>query len=111
MRLKGGSNGGPPVPPTGAAGSGQSTDGRGAASSDFQQILSRLPPVAITDIHKGDAVLIVATEGLANSEPTAIMLLSGVEPILTAAPSSSSAATLLSPWNLGSSPAGDAASQ
>jgi hypothetical protein len=43
--------------------------------------------------------MIVATEGSASSEPTAVTLLTGVEPILTASPQS--AAMLLSPWNLG----------
>jgi len=50
--------------------------------------------------------MLVATEGSANSQPTAITLLSGVEPILSAAPAGTNAAsTILSPWNLGQ-PAG-----
>ena len=54
--------------------------------------------------------MLVATEGGPTSAPTAITLLSGVEPILTAAPSGAAAATILSPWNLGSSPAGTGSS-
>jgi uncharacterized membrane protein YgcG len=84
---------------------------RSGGPPDFQQMLSRLPAVTLADLHKGDAVMIVATEGSGTSSPTAITLLSGVEPILTASPNSGRAATLLSPWNLGSSAAGDAATQ
>jgi hypothetical protein len=97
------------------SGGGGGYSGGGANRSggppDFQQMLSRLPAVTLTDLHKGDAVMIVATEGSGTSSPTAITLLSGVEPILTASPNSGRAATLLSPWNLGSSAGGDAATQ
>jgi hypothetical protein len=79
---------------------------RGGGSPDFQQMLSRLPSVTISDLQKGDAVMVVATEGSAASAPTAITLISGVEPILTAAPSGAAASTILSPWNLGASPGG-----
>lgn len=78
---------------------------RGGGSPDFQQMLSRMPGVTISDLQKGDAVMLVATEGSASSAPTAITLIAGVEPILTAAPSGA-AATILSPWNLGASPGG-----
>ncbi len=71
---------------------------RAAGAPDFQQMLSRMPGIALASLQKGDAVVIVATEGSANSPSTAIILLSGVEPILTAAPSQ--AGTILSPWNL-----------
>jgi hypothetical protein len=84
---------------------------RSGGPPDFQQMLSRLPAVTLADLHKGDAVMIVATEGSGTSSPAAITLLSGVEPILTASPNSGRAATLLSPWNLGSSAGGDAATQ
>jgi hypothetical protein len=80
---------------------------RGGGPPDFQQMLSRMPSVAISDLQKGDAVMVVATEGSAASAPTAITLISGVEPILTAAPSGAAAATILSPWNLGASPGGE----
>ena len=79
---------------------------RGGGSPDFQQMLSRMPAVTISDLQKGEAVMLVATEGSATSAPTAITLIAGVEPILTAAPSGAAAATILSPWNLGASPGG-----
>jgi hypothetical protein len=87
-------------------GSGAESPGGGGARSgtpDFQQMLSRMPALNLADLHKGDAVMIVATEGTANSEPTVITLLTGVEAILSATPDGVRAASLLSPWNLGSS--------
>jgi hypothetical protein len=68
---------------------------------DFQQMLNRMPAVTLSDLQKGDAVMVVTTQGTANSQPTAITLLSGVEPLLSASPNSNRAAMLLSPWNLG----------
>jgi hypothetical protein len=84
---------------------------RGGGPPDFQQMLSRMPSVAISDLQKGDAVMLVATEGSATSAPTAITLIAGVEPILAAAPSGAAAATILSPWNLGASPGGEGSSE
>ena len=68
---------------------------------DLQQILSHMPAVAPGDLKKGDAVIVVATEGSASSAPTVITLLTGVEPILSASPNDNRASTLLSPWSLG----------
>jgi hypothetical protein len=82
--------------PTGGAGGG-----RPGGAPDFQQMLKRMPAVTLADLQKGDAIMIVTTEGSADSQPTAITLLSGVEPILSASPNSNRAAMLLSPWNLG----------
>ena len=96
----------------GRSGGGFPAGNRGGGPPDFQQMLSRLPAATLADLHKGDAVMIVATEGSVSSDPTAITMLSGVEPLLTASPNKSAASTLLSPWNLGSSPeGGDAAAQ
>jgi hypothetical protein len=80
--------------------------GAGGGTPDLQQILGRMPVLAVTDLNKGDAVILVATEGSATSGPTAITLVAGVEPILTAAPPGVSASTILSPWNLSAGPAG-----
>lgn len=65
-------------------------------------MINRLPAVTLADLQKDDAVMIVSTAGTAGNEVTAITLLSGVEPILTASPN---AAALLSGWNL-SAPGG-----
>lgn len=109
MRLKGVTPGGeaggaaPASGPAKMANAETSPNGNGpgrraGGPPDFQQMLSRMPAVTLTDLQKGDALMIVATEGSPNSPSTAIILLSGVEPILTAAPSQ--AGTILSPWNL-----------
>jgi len=93
--------GGPPARigqtlPTGNAGGS-----RQGGPPDFQQMLKRMPAVTLADLQKGDAVMIVTTQGTATTQPTAITLLSGVEPILSASPNGNRAAMLLSPWNLG----------
>ena len=81
----------------------------GGGGDMLQMVLQRAPAVQITDLQKGDAVMVVATEGSASSAPTVITLLSGVEPILTASPKGGDASTILSPWNLGGGGAADAA--
>lgn len=83
---------------------------RAGGAPDFQQMLNRMPAVALGDLHKGDAVMLVATEGSASSAGTAITLLTGVEPILQAAPNASQA-MMLTPWSLGGAPGGDAGGQ
>ena len=84
-------------PPGGATGAGR----RPGGSPDFQQMLSRMPEISLSQLSKGSAVMIVATEGTATSPSTVIVLLSGVEPILIAA-SPAEASTVLSPWSLSS---------
>lgn len=90
---------------TGAGSSGAAMGGRSGGSPDFQRLLTRAPATSLADLHKGDAVLILSTAG-STGVGTVITLLSGVEPILRAAPGASSAA-LLTPWSL-SAPSGDA---
>ena len=99
-----------------AAGANNDPGGRragrfgGGRAPEFQQIINRLPAITIGDLQKEDAVMIVSTPGTAGSEVTAITLLSGVEPILTASPNAGNAAALLNGWNL-SAPGGDAGPQ
>lgn len=76
-------------------GGGQSGNG----PPDLQRMLSRLPNSTLADLQKGDAVMIVSTEGTDSGPVTAITLLAGVDAILTASPNQS-ASTLLSPWSL-----------
>jgi hypothetical protein len=80
---------------------------RGGGRPDFQQLVNRLPASALADFQKGDAVLVVSTQGTDAGGVTAITLVGGVEPILAAAPGGGGAAMALSPWSLGA-PAGDA---
>ena len=91
--------GGAPRPNGGGGGyggqGGNFGGGPGGGQPDLQRFLSRTPALQLSDLKKGDAVLIVATEN-----GTAVALISGVEPILTAAPGTE-AVNLLSNWNLG----------
>jgi hypothetical protein len=95
----------------GGAGAGSSSAaGTGGAMRqsgplDLNRMLARTPVTTLADLHKGDAVIILATEGSPSTTSTAITLVSGVEPILRAAPSGSQA-MMLSAWTLGG-PAGD----
>jgi hypothetical protein len=88
-----------------AQGGGAGGGTRPAGGADFQQMLSRSPAVAVADLHKGDAVVILATEGTPTSASTVVMLVGGVEQILQAAPSASQV-MMLAPWSLGGAPAG-----
>jgi len=123
MRLKGGSAGGPPngtstgggapaaapsagVPPTGGGPGGP----RSGGAPDLQQILNRMPPATLADLQKGDAVMIVATQGTASGGVTAITLLGGVEAILTSS-GSASQAMFMAGWNLGGAPSGEETTQ
>ena len=72
--------------------------------ADLQQAISRMPPSSLSDLTKGDAVMIVATSGAPEGGATAITLLAGVEPILQASPAAQS---ILTPWTL-STAGGDA---
>src|SRR6266481_3060711 len=82
----------------------------GNSPLDLQRMLSRLPNSTLADLQKGDAVMIVSTEGTDSGAVTAITLLAGVNAILTAAPNQS-ASTLLSPWSLGAASAEGEATQ
>jgi len=140
MRLKGGTPGGPPGgagsgPPAGAGAGGAAPPaasqagasgarpagayspggpgggGRPGGAPDLQQILNRMPPATLADLQKGDAVMIVATQGTATGGVTAITVLGGVEPIL-ASSGSASQAMFMTPWNLGGgAPGGEEAAQ
>ncbi|MBV8673702.1 MAG: hypothetical protein JOZ33_09740 [Acidobacteriaceae bacterium] len=70
-------------------------------------MLQRTPTVQLSELHKGDAVMIVATQGTPEAA-TAVTLLAGVEPILRA-PSSASQSMFSASWNLGGGGTADAA--
>src|SRR6202007_2924928 len=78
-----------------ASGPGGSRPGGG----DFQQAISRMPPASLSDLQKGDAVMVVATQGTQEAKITVITLLAGVEAILEASPRGGRS-TILSPWSL-----------
>jgi hypothetical protein len=64
---------------------------------DPQQILNHAQVIQLTDLKKGDAIMVVSTDG--STEVTAITLLAGVEPLLE---SPAATQSLLSNWSMGS---------
>jgi Domain of unknown function (DUF5666) len=111
MRLKGQSPGGAGAygggsRPQGAAGSGAggAAGSAGAGSGqrgaggrgDLSQALSSAPVIKLSDLQKGEAVMLVSTQGAA--DVTAVTVLAGVEPLLEAPASQD----LLSNWSMGS---------
>jgi co-chaperonin GroES (HSP10) len=84
----------------GASGEGRPGGAGRSAGGDLSQLVGRLPNKTISDLKVGDAVMIVASQPDPGSNSvTAVTLLSGVEPILAAAPGAPS--MTLSPWSLG----------
>jgi len=95
--------GGAPAPSQGGGGSQWSGQGNGQAGGgqgggDPQQMLNRAPVIQVADLKKGDAVMVVSTDG--TTDVTAITLVAGVEPLLEAPAASQS---LLNNWSMGSS--------
>lgn len=86
----------------GPAGASAGANGKrfGGGSGDLQQALNRMPETSVSQLKKGDAVLVVATESASAQPQTVITLVSGVEPILEAAPRGSQS-MVLTPWTLG----------
>jgi hypothetical protein len=91
----GAGQGGAPGQGGGQGGGGSQWAGQGGG--DPQQILSRAPAIQLADLKKGDAVMLVSTDGA--TDVTAITLLAGVEPLLEAPAASQN---LLNNWSMGS---------
>jgi len=116
FRLKGTADVGPgapsgnAMPPNGARPGGQHSGGGpfgGGQAPDPQQMLSRAPAIQLADLQKGEAVMLVATDGA--TQVTAVTLLAGVEPLLEAPAASQN---LLSNWSMnGGASAAEAAVQ
>ena len=103
------------APPGGSQGSPQSRDRQsglqqrgangatgGNGAPDLQRLLARLPNCTLADLQKGEAVMLVSAQSGDPGSVTAITLLAGVEPMLSAAQSRSTY-SLLSPWSLNTS--------
>jgi hypothetical protein len=71
----------------------------GGATGDIGQMLDRLPPMPLSDLKPGDAIMVSTIQGSAPGRTTVVMLLAGVEPILTASPNATR--DIMSGWNLG----------
>jgi hypothetical protein len=70
------------------------------------RVLQHSPEIHVADLHKDDAVMIVATSGSPDSA-TAIRLLAGVEPMLQASASGSQSMFSAAWSGLGGGAAGD----
>jgi hypothetical protein len=77
--------------PTGAG-----TPTMAARQQGSPQVLQRAPAIKLADLKKGEAVMLVSTEGA--NEVTAIKLLAGVEPLLE---SPEASRNLLANWSMG----------
>jgi hypothetical protein len=91
----GGQNGG-----RSAGQGGFQAGGQRGGSRDVQQILDRMPPLSLSELKPGDALIAVSTAGANSSETTAIVLLAGVEPILSARPKGNNQ-VVLPAWTMG----------
>jgi hypothetical protein len=63
-------------------------------------MIEHMPPIKLEDLKPGDAIIVSSMEGANPNQVTAITLVAGVEPILTAAPGGSQRAAMLGSWNL-----------
>ncbi len=96
MRLSGGGRGGPggargggpggPPAGGGARGGPGGPGGMGGGGMDPNAMLERLPQVKLSEVNKGDALMISSMAGTEAGSIVAITLIAGVEPIFTAAP-------------------------
>jgi hypothetical protein len=68
-------------------------DGQGETPS-----IARLPAIALGELKPKDAIMVSTTQGTDGEHVTAIVLLAGVEPLLTASPNA--ARDIMSGWNL-----------
>jgi len=77
----------------------------GGRGGDIGQMLDRLPAMPLSELKPKDAIMVSTTMGSDPTRVTVIMLLAGVEPILTAAPNSTR--DIMGGWNLGGGGGGE----
>jgi len=106
-RAGAGAPGGGPGGPEGAGrGMGMGRGGPGGGrGGDVGQMLDRLPAMPLSELKAKDAIMVSTTMGSDPMRVTAIMLLAGVEPVLTAAPTATR--DIMSGWNLGGGGGGE----
>lgn len=92
--------GGPPAGQSASGGAGGPAGARGGRGGDMQQMLEHMPAIKLEDLKPGDAIIVSSTEGADPGQVTAITLIAGVEPILSAAPAGAQRARMLGSWNL-----------
>jgi hypothetical protein len=89
----------------GQGGPGGGGRGRGGRGGDVGAMLEQAPQIKIADLKPGDAIMVKTTLGGAGRSGTAVVLIAGVEPILTAAPNSTR--DIMAGWNLGGGGGGE----
>ncbi len=72
--------------------------GGGGRGADIGTMLDRLPAIQLADLKPKDAIMVSTTTGSDPGKVTAVMLLAGVEPVLTAAPTATR--DIMAGWNL-----------
>jgi len=84
MRPAGGGPGGAPAGGSGtpAGGPGGAVRMGGGGGMNIQDMLERLPTIAIADVKVGDTIIVSSTKGAAPSRVTAISLISGADTLL-----------------------------
>jgi hypothetical protein len=70
------------------------------SGSDSERLLERAPALALAELKTGEPLIVLSTQGAMPSEVTAILVLAGVEPILTSRPKGSDQIAI-GPWSLG----------
>jgi len=109
MRASGGGfgppGGGPPGSSAGGFGPGAGPGGRPAdpggtrgGPPDIQSMLERMPAFDIAELKSGDALIIASSDSRTPGQVTAVTILGGVEPLLTAP--AASQREMLGTWNL-----------
>jgi len=104
MPAAGGTAGGGAISAGGPGGPGGPGARSGSAGAgDPQRMLSMAPAIKISELQKGEAVMVVSTNG--STDVNAITVLAGVEPLLQAP----AATDLLSNWSVGGGGGGEGA--
>jgi Cu/Ag efflux protein CusF len=88
-----------PAGAPGGPGGFRGPGGGAGANGDLQQVLQRMPQLSLSELKKGDAVIVSSSKGPDDSSVTAFAFIAGVEPFLAAAPRTAGQVNLGS-WNL-----------
>lgn len=80
--------------------SGQGRPAGPRGGGDMQSMLERMPPFNLSELKPGEPLMVMATTGSDPGRVTAIAVIAGVEPLLTA-PSPQGDRRLSGPWNMG----------
>ena len=96
----GGGQGGPGGPGMGGPGGGMGGGGMRGGNGDLGSMLERMPTFQLAELKPGDAIIVSSTAASGAGTLNAITILSGVEPLLTAASPTQVNRQLSGSWNL-----------